>query len=128
MKSYLFFKTNGEIVEKKTKEKLFETPDNFEFTNYVKYENYIILHNNNVDEELNCTIFYFTKDRFKGNVILLKIDENHEIKNIKIQDYFKKLTKVFQDFFNKSISDIESDSESDLSMYGKILLKEPFEY
>ena len=127
MKSYLFFKTNGEIVEKKTKEKLFESPDIFEFTNYVKYENYIILHNI-VDEDLNCTIFYFTKDRFKGNVILLKIDENYGIKNIRIQDYFKKLTKVFQDFFNKSISDIESDSESDLSMYGNILLKEPFEY
>jgi hypothetical protein len=128
MKSYLLFKNNGEIIEKKTKEKLFGTPINFDFTDYVKYEDYIILHNNNVHEDLNKTIFYFTKDRFKGDIILLKIDKNCGIKNLRINDYFKKLTKNFQDIFSNGISDIESDSESDLSMYGNLLLKEPFEY
>jgi hypothetical protein len=128
MKSYLLFKNNGEIIEKKTKEKLFGMPINFDFTDYVKYEDYIILHNNDVHEILNKTIFYFTKDKFKGDIILLKIDKNCGIKNLRINDYFKKLTKNFQDISGKCSSDIESDSESDLSMYGNLLLKEPFEY
>ena len=99
MKSYLLFKNNGEIFEKKTKEKLFGSPNNFDFTDYVKYEDYIILHNNNNHDELNKTIFYFTKDRFKGDIILLKIDDNYNIKNLRTTDYFKKLTRIFQEFF-----------------------------
>jgi hypothetical protein len=127
MKSYLLFKNNGEIFEKKTKEKLFGSPNNFDFTDYVKYEDYIILHNNNHDE-LNKTIFYFTKDRFKGDIILLKIDDNYNIKNLRTTDYFKKLTRIFQEFFSSNINDVDSDSDTDLSIYGNLLTKEPFEY
>jgi hypothetical protein len=127
MKSYLLFKNNGEIFEKKTKEKLFASPNNFDFTDYVKYEDYIILHNNNNDE-LNKTIFYFTKDRFKGDIILLKIDDNYNIKNLRTTDYFKKLTRIFQEFFSSNINDVDSDSDTDLSIYGNLLTKEPFEY
>jgi hypothetical protein len=129
MKSYLLFKNNGEIFEKKTKEKLFGSPNNFDFTDYVKYENYIILHNNNNNhDELNKTIFYFTKDRFKGDIILLKIDDNYNIKNLRTTDYFKKLTRIFQEFFSSNINDVDSDSDTDLSIYGNLLTKEPFEY
>jgi hypothetical protein len=128
MKSYLLFKNNGEIFEKKTKEKLFGSPNNFDFTDYVKYEDYIILHNNNNHDELNKTIFYFTKDRFKGDIILLKIDDNYNIKNLRTTDYFKKLTRIFQEFFSSNINDVDSDSDTDLSIYGNLLTKEPFEY
>jgi hypothetical protein len=128
MKSYLLFKNNGEIFEKKTKEKLFGSPNNFDFTDYVKYEDYIILHNNNNHDELNKTIFYFTKDRFKGDIILLKIDDNYNIKNLRTTDYFKKLTRIFQEFFSSNINDVNSDSDTDLSIYGNLLTKEPFEY
>ena len=132
MKHFLLFKTNGEIEKRNTKYKTFsESSTEFileadlKFTNYVKYESYIILHNN-LYKELNKTDFYFTTDRFNGDVALIKIGENNMVKNLIIDEYFKKLTKKLN--FSKSNSDYDSDSDVDLSMYGKILIKEPFEY
>ena len=49
MKTFLLFKQNGEIEEKITKSKLFDISTSLfdkKYENYVKYENYIILHNN----------------------------------------------------------------------------------
>jgi hypothetical protein len=131
MKNFLLFKNNGEI-EKKTKVcKIFLDPieisPELKFTNYVKYENYIILHNSNLHKELNRPMFYFTSDRFNGDVALIKIVNDNLIKNLTIDDYFKKLTKTLQET-SKNNLDSQSDSETDLSVYGKILTKEPFEY
>jgi len=130
MKTCLLFANNGEITEKEIKDKKFENHSILDFTDYVKYDKYIILHNTslNKDTDFNKTIFYFTEDRFKGDIILVKIDENNNIKNLKVNDYFKKLTKNIRENF-KNIQNVnDSDSDSDLSIYGKILLKEPFEY
>ena len=129
MRTFLLFKQNGEIEEETTINKLFDISSTFfdkTYNNYVKYENYIILHNNNISHsEINKTVFYFTTDRFKGDVALIKINKDNTIKNLKINDYFKKLTKTFrQTGYNNS----ESDSETDLTQYGNLLLKEPFEY
>jgi len=139
MKTFILFKVNGEIEKKKTDSKIFSDAVNFssdlKFTNYVKYTNYIILHNSNLSEDLNVnvnvnkTIFYFTPDRFKGDVALVKIENDNLIKNLTIDDYFKKLTKILQENSKNIIySDSDSDSDVDLSVYGKILTKEPFDY
>ena len=136
MKNLLLFKINGEIEKKITKYKNFsessgEFIPNLTFTDYVKYENYIILHNNKLNKELNKTIFYFTNDRFNGDVALIKVGDDNLVKNLTIDEYFKKLTKSLQETQQKgniSHSECDSDSDVDLSMYGKILIKEPFEY
>ena len=67
MKNFLLFKNNGEIEKKTTKYKIFSESSgeiildiNLNFTNYVKYKNYIILHNSHLHEELKRTVFYFT--------------------------------------------------------------------
>ena len=128
MKTFLLFKQNGEIEEKTTKSKLFDISTSFfdqKYENYVKYENYIILHNNTLYSDINKTVFYFTEDRFNGDVALIKIDNDNVIKSLKIGDYFKKLTKTFR---QTECNSSESDSEPDLNHYGDILLKEPFEY
>jgi hypothetical protein len=136
MKNFLLFKINGEIEKKTTKCKIFPNSHDeinldleLKFSHYVKYENYIILHNSDSNTELNKTVFYFTSDRFKGDIALIKIGEDNSIKNLLIDDYFKKLTKKLQEN-NKNISNSNSDDDSDidLSIYGKILTKEPFEY
>jgi hypothetical protein len=134
MKSFLFFKINGEIEKKTTKCKIFTDSSEginldveIKFTHYVKYENYIILHNNDSNKELNKTVFYFTTDRFNGDIALIKIGTNNLIKNLLIDDYFKKLTKKLQGTININSSS-DSESDIDLSIYGKILTKEPFEY
>jgi hypothetical protein len=133
MKSFLLFKQNGEIEEKSTNIKFFDISSFCDisgfcyqtYNNYVKYENYIILHNDTLHSEINKTVFYFTTDRFNGDVALIKIADDNSIKNLKIYDYFKKLTKTFRqvDYINS-----ESDSDPDLTQYGNLLLKEPFEY
>jgi hypothetical protein len=138
MKNFLLFKINGEIEQKITKCKNFQDSSkehnidtSLNFSDYVKYENYIILHNRNLQNELNRTVFYFTEDRFNGDVALIKIGENNSIKNLLIGEYFKKLTRKLQEIQKNnsdSNSDINLDSDVDLSMYGKILIKEPFEY
>ena len=60
-------------------------------------------------------------------IVLYKIVNDNLIKNLTIDDYFKKLTKTLQET-SKNNLDSQSDSETDLSVYGKILTKEPFEY
>jgi len=131
MKNFLLFKNNGEIEKKTTVCKIFldsiEISPELKFTNYVKYENYIILHNSDLNKELNKTVFYFTMDRFNGDIALIKIGSDNSIKNLLIDDYFKKLTKKLQET-NKNNSNSDNDSDVDLSIYGKILTKEPFEY
>jgi hypothetical protein len=137
MKNFLLFKINGEIEKKSTKCKNFTDYNEFnldpelKFSNYVKYENYIILHDSDLNKELNRTIFYFTEDRFNGDIALIKIGGDNIIKNLSIDEYFKKLTRKLQETQknNKnSQSDSDLDSDVDLSIYGKILTKEPFEY
>ena len=140
MKNFLLFKNNGEIEKKTTKYKIFSESSgefildiNLNFTNYVKYKNYIILHNSHLHEELNRAVFYFTTDRFKGDIALIKIGQDDLVKNLTIDEYFKKLTKSLQETQQRcnnshSECDIYSDSDVDLSMYGKILIKEPFDY
>ena len=144
MKNLLLFKINGEIEKKITKYKNFSESSgefilqlnldlNLTFTDYVKYKNYIILHNNKLNEELNKTIFYFTNDRFNGDVALIKVGDDNLVKNLTIDEYFKKLTKSLQETQQRgnnsnSECDIYSDSDVDLSMYGEILIKEPFDY
>ena len=96
MKTFLVFKKNGEISEEKVncKRKLFEPEDFSEFKHYRKYENYIILYNEFEPVVYNITVFPFTEDKFKGDIALIKIDKNDNIKDLTINIYFKIISKV----------------------------------
>jgi V8-like Glu-specific endopeptidase len=94
MKTFLVFKKTGETVEEKlsSKSKTFELTDFTEFKYYKQYENYVILYNDN--EHNNITVFYFTDDKFKGDVALIKIDKNNNIKDLTSIMYFKIISKT----------------------------------
>ena len=98
MKTFLVFKKNGEISEEKVscKRKLFKPEDFLDFKHYKKYENYIILYNetDNDNDIENITIFSFTEDKFNGDVALIKLDKNDNIKDLTINTYFKIISKV----------------------------------
>ena len=72
-------------------------------------------------DNLNVSNFYFTDDKFKNDVMLLKVDENYNITSFKIKDYIKNLTNV--DY------SVESDCDSIIDQKDlEHLLKEPFDY
>jgi hypothetical protein len=122
MKTYLVFLKNGEVIENKTKNKSFNIQD-FNYKSYKKYDNFLILYNENDNEDINITSFYFTNDKFKNDVILLKVDENNFIMNFKIADYIKNLklsTKI-----DESIIEYEQNFKIEEIDF---LLKEPFDY
>jgi hypothetical protein len=122
MKTYLVFLKNGEVIENKTKNKSFNIQD-FNYKSYKKYDNFLILYNENDNEDINITSFYFTNDKFKNDVILLKVDENNFIMNFKIADYIKNLklsTKI-----DESIVEYEQNFKIEEIDF---LLKEPFDY
>jgi hypothetical protein len=90
MKTYLVFLKNGEIIENKIKNKSFNI-DDFNYKLYKQYDNFLILYNEicNDNEDRNITSFYFTNDKFKNDIVLLRVDENLCILNFKDEFFFK---------------------------------------
>ena len=126
MKTYLVFLQNGEIIENKTKNKLFNIQD-FNYKTYKQYDNFLILYNEicNDNKDKNITTFYFTCDEFKNDIVLLKVDEKNCIVNFKITDYIKNLklsTKVDECIIESWDEQIFKNEEIEF------LLKEPFDY
>lgn len=122
MKTYLVFLKNGEIIENKIKNKVFNI-DDFNYKLYKRYDNFLILYNESDNEDRNITSFYFTNDKFKNDIVLLKVDENNFILNFKIADYIKNLkisTKI-----DESIVEYEQNFKNEEVDF---LLKEPFDY
>jgi hypothetical protein len=122
MKTYLVFLKNGEIIENKIKNKVFNI-DDFNYKLYKRYDNFLILYNESDNEDRNITSFYFTNDKFKNDIVLLKVDENLCILNFKIADYIKNLkisTKI-----DESIVEYEQNFKNEEVDF---LLKEPFDY
>jgi hypothetical protein len=121
---YLVFLKNGEIIENKTKNKSFNISD-FNYKSYKKYDNFLILYNENFNEDVNITSFYFTNDKFKNDVVLLKVDENLCILNFKITDYIKNL-KINSKIDESIVEYLDEQNFKNEEV--EILLKEPFDY
>jgi len=122
MKTYLVFLKNGEIIENKTKNKSFNIQD-FNYKSYKKYDNFLILYNESDDEDRNITSFYFTNDKFKNDIVLLRVDENLCILNFKITDYIKNL-KISTKIEESSVEYDQNFKNDEI----EFLLKEPFDY
>jgi hypothetical protein len=122
MKTYLVFLKNGEIIENKTKNKSFNIQD-FNYKSYKKYDNFLILYNENDNEDRNITSFYFTNDKFKNDIVLLRVDENNFILNFKITDYIKNL-KISTKIDESSVEYDQNFKNDEI----EFLLKEPFDY
>jgi len=114
MKTFLVFKQNGEIIEDnvKNKSKTFISEDFPEFIHHKKYENYIILYNEINNETENITVFSFTEDKFNGDVALIKVDKNNNIKDLTTKTYFKIITKLKIEQNELCYSSDEDDDKS----------------
>jgi|TARA_B110000977_G_C10915959_1_gene431148 hypothetical protein len=55
------------------------------------YDGYVILYNKN--EEYNITNFKFTKDKYKGEIGLVKIDKNNKVVDLNIVYYYESILK-----------------------------------
>jgi hypothetical protein len=122
MKTYLVFLKNGEIIENKIKNKLFNI-DDFNYKLYKRYNNFLILYNESDNEDKNITSFYFTNDTFKNDIVLLRVDENNFILNFKITDYIKNL-KINTKIDESSVEYDQNFKNDEI----EFLLKEPFDY
>lgn len=92
MRTYLVFHQNGEVSERLCNCKHFEISKFIKFENFMTYDGYIILYNNS-NEEYNITSFKFTKDKYKGEIGLVKIDKNNKVIDLKIVDYYDYILK-----------------------------------
>ena len=92
MKTYLVFHQNGEVSERLCNCKYFEISKFIKFENFMTYDGYVILYNNN-NEEYNITSFNFTNDRYKGEIGLVKIDKNKKVIDLKVVDYYDSILK-----------------------------------
>jgi hypothetical protein len=122
MKTYLVFLKNGEIIENKIKNKVFNI-DDFNYKLYKQYDNFLILYNESDNEDRNITSFYFTNDKFKNDIVLLRVDENLCILNFKITDYIKNL-KISTKIDESSVEYDQNFKNEEI----QFLLKEPFDY
>ena len=122
MKTYLVFLKNGEIIENKIKNKVFNI-DDFNYKLYKRYDNFLILYNESDNEDRNITSFYFTNDKFKNDIVLLKVDENLCILSFKIADYIKNL-KISTKIDESSLEYEQNFKNEEVDF----LLKEPFDY
>ena len=111
MKTYLVFLKNGEILERQFTSSTFSIIKFINYTHYKKYDNFIVLYNG--DNEDNITNFIFTKDKYKGDVAVVK-HENDHLKSLSIKNYnnILKKTKIES---NELYYSSEDDEEHDYS-------------
>tara|TARA_B100000963_G_scaffold361971_2_gene401458 strand:+ start:4691 stop:5020 length:330 start_codon:yes stop_codon:yes gene_type:complete len=109
MKTYLVFKTDGSLYEKETLSTRFNIREFIDYKMYKTYNNYIVLYNEN-ENELNITKLFFTTDKFKGNIAVLKI-KNENITNFKLKKYLKLCIKIYKPDKDCMYYTSESDSE-----------------
>ena len=108
MKTYLRFSTEGDVIEIKTKDKLFNGENYKDFT-YIEYvthnsNNFIILYNKNTDDKKNITSLPFYKKDVFGDFILFIIDSQNNIKSLTEKKFLK-----FLNISQQSINDYSSD-------------------
>lgn len=90
MKTYLVFLKNGEIIEKQFTSTTFSIIKFINYTFYRKYENFIVLYND--DSEDNITNLIFTTDKYKGDIAVVK-HETEQLKSLSIKNYNNMLKK-----------------------------------
>lgn len=108
MKTYLVFNTNGDIYEKELTLSIFDIKNFPDFSNYKTYDRYIILYND--ENEENITIFPFTSDKYFGNVGLILLNKHDKIIKLNLEMYSKKLKC---DKYAQNEMYFSSDSDSD---------------
>ena len=113
MKTGLLLKKNGEINEIKFKKVKFslENDEFEEYKNYIKCNDYIILYNK-IDKDLNIHIIPFIRDKFYGDILIIKTNKNNEIVNLTKDTYIKIISKIkIEDndmyYSSEDMSDIE---------------------
>lgn len=93
MRTFLVFHQNGEISERLCNCRDFDMKKFNNFDHYKKYDRYIILYNDNENKEYNLTSFSFTKDKYRGDMALIKLDKKGSMKDLKMEEYISKLLK-----------------------------------
>ena len=95
MRIGILLKENGEIEEIKfnTYKTKFSLDMFKEYTNYKIYNKYIILYN--IDAlNVNINVIPFTEDKFGGDILLFKLNNNGDINNFTLDSYIKIITKI----------------------------------
>jgi hypothetical protein len=113
MRTGLLLKENGEIIEIKfnTYKNKFSLDMFKNYTNYKIYDKYIIIYN--IDPiNVNINVIPFTEDKFKGDILLIRLNNNEEITNFSIDSYIKIISKIGVEendlyYSSEEISDIE---------------------
>ena len=113
MRTGLLLKENGEIDE--IKFNIYKTKfslDMFkEYSNYKIYDKYIIMYN--IDPiNVNINVIPFTEDKFKGDILLIRLNNNGDINNFTIDSYIKIIYKIEVEendlyYSSEEMSDIE---------------------
>jgi len=93
MRTYLVFKKNGEVSERICNCKKFDMSKLSSFDHYKKYEKYIVLYNENESDEINLTELFFTTDKFKGTIAVVKLDKSGNMVDLNCTKYFKCIIK-----------------------------------
>ena len=108
MKTYLVFNKNGEIHEKEFTTTVFDIKNFSDFSKFKTYDRYIILYNDETEE--NITIFPFTTDKYFGNVALILLNKHDKIIKLTLEMYSKKLKC---NKYSQNEMYFSSDSDSD---------------
>lgn len=120
MKTFLVFSKNGEISEHTTDCKKFNENSFLRYKYFKRYENYIVLYNENTTENTpentteNITVLYFTHDKFNSDIALIKVDKQDNIKN---NEYIKKILKIKTEPNDMYYSSDEEYEIEDLNPY-----------
>lgn len=109
MKTYLQFSVDGEILELKTNDKIFNKDNYTDYNNienviYNKH-NFILLFNNKELEKKNISVLPFYKNDIYGNFLLFIIDNDKNIKSLTEHKYLKLLSIAKKNYEEYSSDD-----------------------
>jgi len=93
MRTYLVFHQNGEVSERLCNCKYFDIIKFVKFNNFITYNKYVILYNDNENEEYNITTFTFTEDKYRGEIGLIKVNKDNKVMDLYICDYYDSVLK-----------------------------------
>ena len=97
MKTYIVFNAQGDSVEKNTASKLFNPMEFIDYKLHKKYDNYVVLYNNEEGASVNISRLFFTEDIFVGSIAVLRINEDDIISNFTVKMYCSKYSKLNKD-------------------------------
>jgi hypothetical protein len=107
MKVILFFNSCGIHEEKTINKNTFNIEDFEDFDSFKEYSNFIVLFNKE-SSKLNSVNLPFTKDKFNGDILLIKLNKNGKIITMPINNYLSLLNTK-----NSKIEEYSSDSSDE---------------